>query len=470
MGMQADIAGKLANLQETQRLRKVQEESEQRKDLLERTKMKASLAEDMIKNPNYDMRLQGYKLKQTLPEGYGNLPPGADPEKLARFTKEELESANDNAVHLILGGENPADPKWGGKFDAVPVAQYTDMISKNPLVATTLLKKPTSTADSLKNMAALLRSLPPDKQTEAVSRALAAIDESAPVNYGNEYKEVGAALSADPKYASLPPFDPKKQQPEWAALIREHVEARRPKSLARLSVELVNETDPAKKKQIQSQIDEVVRNERLVTREKTEGRVEGTPVDQKTSEELRGYETTLATLHEVKDTMTPEMIKKYTGVTRSKYQQGKMAVQDIFQDVPGVSQYIGKPDPNFAKFHVLMGNLMTGIFALGGKQLTALEKRVATMSIPTGDEIGGATEMQAKMDYLEKFINVKKKLTLMLETTPRGKLIPDSEYDQRLVGMMKESGLSVPDKFNTRPWMPSEPPPSFRRGGIQNGR
>ncbi len=466
-GHQAQIANSLATLQETQRLRKTQEQSEARKDLLDRIKTKEKFAEDMIKSESYDMRLQGYKLKQTLPSEYGGLPPNADPEKLARFTKSEMETAHDSAIDLIYAGENPRDPKWRGKFDHVPVEEYAQTIAANPAAGAVLYKKQSTAKDFMQEKSMLFRSLPPEQRTPTIERFLAAVGEDAKVSYGVEFNDAAQALShTDPTFG---PYVPNKPSPEQAAKTYAQMQRSKPNSIERLTQQVEDAPDAATKVKLQKQLDTLITNKAKAAGAVTEATLEKKPLDDKTQGDMRSYDQTIAAINEFKSKVTDENMKKFTGITRNPTQQAKLFVSDLAGSVPIIGgplqRIVGPVDTDFAEYQALMGRMKKGVFDLGGKQLTQFEASVAFQTIPTGSEKGGAAEMQKKLEYLEKFTKVSRDLTLKLATTGRSKLSEPGAYDAMLTQAMANAGLRVPNARDKTPWNEPQSVPGYRRPG-----
>jgi hypothetical protein len=441
----------LANLGlQTQQV-KNQTSSENRRDLLDRLKLQEQTTDKMIENPNRAVRLYGYQQKMKTPIEYGGLPPGSDPEKLANYPKSELEGANDAAVWLMTVGENPRDPKWGGRFDHVPVEQYASLIAANPLAARGLLKKPGTEADFLKFMGSTIRSLPPGTQTEIQQRALAAIEESTPVNYGFDVNRMGGALaSTDPTFGQ---WNPKAPRPDQLAKISEALLEERKPGLERLVQAIQKEKDPVKRAALVEQKNALIAATAEAAGQRTAAVVGATPMNETQQKIMAGHLDNLSVIAQFK-AFTAKEINTYTGILKNPVERAKMFYQANAPAALGG----GAVDEKFAQFEALMGLFQKGYFALGGKQLTPFEATVARMSTPTGREKGGAVDMLAKIDYLEKFTKISMEVTKTLAATGKSKLLEPEFFDNLLKGAMLKAGMRLPGDATLEPWRSTEPP------------
>jgi len=115
---------------------------------------------------------------------------------------------------------------------------------------------------------------------------------------------------------------------------------------------------------------------------------------------VAGYLDVTRLMREISDTFSPEELEQYTGWVNNPTMRTKQAIAAFTQSEIGQALGFAK-DPNavnrrFAAFRGYMGQLKSAMFAIGGKQLTGIEKGVVEQFVPTGTELGGATELVEK--------------------------------------------------------------------------
>lgn len=150
--------------------------------------------------------------------------------------------------------------------------------------------------------------------------------------------------------------------------------------------------------------------------------------------DLRSYDSIIGTISEIKRTFTPDELEGFTGLLQ---RYGKDAQQFIGSLVPGVS------DKRFALYKTLTARLQSSAFEVGGKQLTPFEYSVIEKITPTGTEMGGWTEYEAKMEGLEKFTRARKAATL--HYAQRGldpASVSNAEWDATMGAALQAQGIN----------------------------
>jgi hypothetical protein len=133
----------------------------------------------------------------------------------------------------------------------------------------------------------------------------------------------------------------------------------------------------------------------------------GATVPAETQAYLRDL-TTLRTLaaRTVSD-FTPEERARYVGILRRPW----LKIQQFF-----------RADSRFAEWVALSGALEQAKFVWGGKQLTPYEGRVVEQVVPTGREVGGVVEYDAKVKLFASWVQERMRVTASLATIKIGDL------------------------------------------------
>ncbi len=438
-----------AALAETKRARAIQESTAAGKDQLERIKFRAQLAMDRIKDPNLSVRAGGYRDLQALPIEYGGIDPKANPDELAANTKEKFDELHDEAIALLLAGEDPQGPAWAKRFSGVPLTEYKATIARDPLAAWGLFKKRPTADDFLKMLRTSFAAVPEAERSVIQQRILATLGEEQKVNYGEQFYRVGAELAGTPSFG---PWNSKAPTPQQAAKINQVIEENKRPSIERLTGEIFSTKDPDKRRALIAQRDELVEQYAKIQGAKTSATVAATPPQEADRKDIQAFSASLAMVEQLQ-TFTPKEISEYTGLLRNPAARAKRFAQDVTG--------MGTPDERFSQFEALMGQFQKGLFAEGGKQLTEMERRVAIMGIPTGREAGGATEMLAKAKYLAAFVSAGRAARLVLAKTGKADLDPDV-IDGMIRAQMAKRGYAAPTAGDPTPWTPpvkSVPPP-----------
>src|SRR3990167_128433 len=170
----------------------------------------------------------------------------------------------------------------------------------------------------------------------------------------------------------------------------------------------------------------------------TRGRLAEEPLPDSVQTAVNAYNTILAGTAQM-NTFSPEEFKQFVGLLQSPYQRGKLAVK-------GTLGMTGPEEERFADFRAVMGRMRGTAFGEGGKMLTPFEASVVFQYTPTGSEAGGATEVRAKLRYLEAFTKIARDTRIMLARTGRANIDPEA-MDEALKKSMERAGLPMPGTF-----------------------
>ena len=169
------------------------------------------------------------------------------------------------------------------------------------------------------------------------------------------------------------------------------------------------------------------------------------PMDASDKQVINALQSTQGAIRQFQE-FTPAEIQKYSGMAQSTVQSGLSAARGL----PVVGGAFGATDPRFEEYRALMGRFQAAMFQEGGKQLTGIEKQVASMYTPTGNEPGGAPQIAAKMRNLQAFTNISLKTRAMLAKTGKGDIDP-IELERVLTEELTKAGLIRPPGSPPRP-------------------
>jgi hypothetical protein len=191
-----------------------------------------------------------------------------------------------------------------------------------------------------------------------------------------------------------------------------------------------------------------------VTRAEEQARREEAPLTEQDRQKLADHDKILGAIGQLR-TFTPEEIQAYSGVLNRPLADIRM----------GLSSVLGfQVDERFTKFRALMGILKGTAFGEGGKQLTPFESSVVFSYTPTGKELGGATEIASKIQYLEAFTKLARQTRLDLARSGKKDISLD-QLDGYIKAAMQASGLPMPNlqplKAGTKGATPQKGEPVF---------
>ena len=117
---------------------------------------------------------------------------------------------------------------------------------------------------------------------------------------------------------------------------------------------------------------------------------------------VAGYLDATRLLRQISRQFSADELREFTGFVQKPAMRTAQAIASFGQYLReqwGID--LGTADVEeryrrFAAYTSLMGQLKSAMFAIGGKQLTGIEKGVVEQFIPTGSEVGGATELVEK--------------------------------------------------------------------------
>lgn len=427
---------------------------------LTKQKMGQEMGLKLIDSPDAEVRTQGYKMLQQV----GGLSPDADPGKLAVLGNRDYAQKRNEAISFIENGIDPEDPAFAGSYSFLPLKQYKAMHATNPLGLNPLRSTPMSEDALLKAQIARISSMPEEAVVSSptlqaqLRGAQAALNLGHKVDYGVRVNsELGAMGYKNPQAAppeaiaeAIRRGSVEQGPPDLSRLVAREQDLERKIATAQSPEELAALKDAkAELLNVVSQKRKLIAAQAEVQGAKTAAGEAQKPLPEAAQKDLGAYNQILATLGEFKS-FTPEEIKKYTGILNNPVERAKMAVNST----------LGRPvDERFAMYQSLMGRFQHGLFALGGKALTVMEMRVASMSTPTGREAGGATEMLAKVNYLEKFTKVSRDTMVALHKVGKGYVDPDM-LDRMMQEELDKQGIGLPSASNPRPWMPKSAAPA----------
>lgn len=442
---QASVAGSMATIAN----QKATQTRQARQDALALRKTETELGWKAVDSPHPEIRKSGYERLQRV----GEIAPGADLDRLAAFNKADVDRLRDEALLLTAYGFDISGPAFQNRYSMVP-PEVLGAVKKDPSTVGALLSKPKSTDDVLKMLEFRIRQTPPEAWTEQDKRTILAIDETrrAPVNYGPDFNRIAAQYG----------IDPKRVTPAQAAQINTIIETNKPPTLDRRINEQIKQQGLTGQAALDFHTKALATSQGANEAARTAAR----PLPNETQQDLQTFNNTLARLSEL-GTFGPKEIDAFTGVLNNPLKRAAVVAK------AATGAKLSDEDQRFLQFDALMGYFQKGLFEEGGKQLTITEMRVARMSVPTGRETGGATEMLAKAKYLEAFTKVARDARVALATIGRGELARDPDLlDRTIAASMKREGLEIPDGRN-KPWMKflskgeqapatAGPPPGFR--------
>ena len=185
--------------------------------------------------------------------------------------------------------------------------------------------------------------------------------------------------------------------------------------------------------------------EQIMADARARGAVGARPMDASDKQVINALQSTQGAIRQFQE-FTPAEVQKYSGMAQSTAQSGLSAARGL----PIVGGAFGASDPRFEEFRALMGRFQAAMFQEGGKQLTGIEKQVASMYTPTGNEPGGAPQIAAKMRNLQAFTNISLKTRAMLAKTGKGDIDP-IELERVLTEELTKAGLIRPPGSPPRP-------------------
>jgi hypothetical protein len=328
------------------------------------------------------------------------------------------------------------------------MSEYKATLAKDPLAAWGLFKKRPSYEEFIKMLRTSFTAVPETERTEVQRRVLAAIgDQPVPVNYGTDFYRAGAELAgSDPTFG---PWNPKAPSSAQAKKINDMIEENKRPSIERLTGLIAKETDPQKRRALIEQRQELVNQYAQISGAKTSATVAASPLQEADRKDIQAFSGAINKVEQLLQ-FTPAEIEEFTGILNNPIAKAKRAARAI----AGSST---EEDRRFSEYQALMGQFQKGLFEEGGKQLTQMEARVATMSTPKGNESGGATEMLAKAKYLAAFMAASRAARIALAKTGKADLDPDV-LDGMIQAQMERRGLRVLRAGDPTPWNPKTAP------------
>jgi hypothetical protein len=167
-------------------------------------------------------------------------------------------------------------------------------------------------------------------------------------------------------------------------------------------------------------------------------RFEPSKVSETAQEKLRGYDAILGAVHDLKTGFSNAELQAYTGALNRPQHE----VKRFLSTLPGAGRL---RDERFSQYTALLARLTGTAFNEAGKQMTPFEYNIVAGYTPTGYEAGGATEIRAKLDSLERYTRVRRDLTAHYAT--RGvdpRTVPAEKWDAELqVGLQRAGAPAI---------------------------
>ena len=157
------------------------------------------------------------------------------------------------------------------------------------------------------------------------------------------------------------------------------------------------------------------------------------PLSDQEQSAISAHNTILSSIAQLKQ-FSPAEIAAYTGLLNRPVANVKNALAGL-----GIID----ADRRFNEFKPIMGRLQGTAFGEGGKQLTGIELQVVSNYTPTGNEPGGAPEVQAKVRNLEAFTKISRDARLYMAKTGRGAVDAD-QLDGMIRDKMQQAGMPIP--------------------------
>lgn len=165
----------------------------------------------------------------------------------------------------------------------------------------------------------------------------------------------------------------------------------------------------------------------------------------KLRDDLQAISEDVSLAQYVNKSFTDADLKKYVGLMNQPYNQ----LKSFFVSQFGLGSQKGEQEmAKFSRFHTLTRKLFSGVFAIGGKQLTPYEGAVVEDIRVTGKEQGGWIQYKAKLESMIAFgeASVKNKLDFY-RTAPKN--LDPIELTQQMEKYMEE-------KLSKQGWIPGK--------------